>query len=221
MSRVILLISIPYKRVMTIIGGLAMKKICILILLGFMLVPGMLAKEKKAEKKGIKPALIILDVQNKWLPMMQQEGQKDAISYMDQLGKYFRKKGFPVILIYHSDPTYGPKPGTKDYEFPEAIEIADSDIKITKQFGNSFKKTNLEKILKEKGINTLFLTGLSGTGCVLATYYGAVDRDIKMFLVEKTILSPKAEYTGFVEEICQSVGFGALSLILQGAQDPS
>lgn len=46
------------------------------------------------------------------------------------------------------------------------------------------KNTDLDKILKEKDVNTLFLVGLSGTGCVLATYFGGIDHDLRESLPE-------------------------------------
>jgi nicotinamidase-related amidase len=150
--------------------------------------------------------------------MMQKEGQEMALKAMNELMNYFRKKKFPVVLVYHTTPNYGPKPGTEEFEFPKSIKIFPSDIKVTKNFGNAFKKTDLDKILKDKGINTLFMCGLSGTGCIMATYHGALNLDYNMFLIKGTILSPKAKHTEWVEEICQTVGYGALALILKGAE---
>ena len=149
---------------------------------------------------------------------MQKEGQETALQAINQLTGYFRTKKFPVILVYHTTPNYGPKPGSKEFEFPESIKIEASDIKVTKNYGNAFKKTDLDKILKDKGVNTLFICGLSGTGCIMATYHGGINLDYNTFLIKGTILSPKEKYSGWVEEICQSVGYGALALILQGAE---
>jgi nicotinamidase-related amidase len=62
-------------------------------------------------------------------------------------------------------------------------------------------------MLKEKGINTLFLCGLSSTGCVLATYLDAMNYDYEAFLVKDAILGPDAEQTNQIETI-----FNALDL---------
>jgi nicotinamidase-related amidase len=194
-----------------------MKKLLLIIVIIGLLNPFSWAGEKKADE-GVKPALLVIDIQNAFLPMMQPEGQKQGLWAMNELMKDFRRKGFPVIRIYHTSPGYGPKPGTKEFEFSEAVEIADSDIVIQKNHGNAFKKTDLQKKLKELGVNTLFLSGLSGTGCVLATYFGAYDLDYQVFLIKGTILSPKAAHTDLVEDICESVGYGALGLILRGAK---
>jgi len=76
-------------------------------------------------------------------------------------------------------------------------------------------KTNLKEILNEQGVNTLFLCGLSATGCVLATYFGAQERDYNVFMVEGALLSPSAEHTETIERIVDSVGWSGLELMLK------
>lgn len=44
----------------------------------------------------------------------------------------FRKSGFPVIRIYHTDKEYGPFPGTPEFEFPEKVTILPDDQKVVK-----------------------------------------------------------------------------------------
>ena len=195
-----------------------MKKSIFLVILLLIVTLSSFGNGENTKSKKIKPALLVVDIQNQFLPMMQQEGQKQTLYMINEYMQYFRQQKLPVFLIYHTTPGYGPKPGTAQFEFPKTIKIAPSDIKVTKNFGNAFKKTKLNKLLKDKGINTLFITGLSGPGCIIATYHGAYDLDYKVFLIKGTILSPKAKYTDWVEELCDSVGYSALSLILQAAK---
>ncbi|MFH1143411.1 MAG: isochorismatase family protein [Candidatus Eisenbacteria bacterium] len=69
-------------------------------------------------------------------------------------------------------------------------------------------------LLREKGCNAVFLCGLSSTGCVLATYHGAQDLDYKVFMVKDALIGPDAAQTDMIEDICDSVGFTALQVML-------
>jgi nicotinamidase-related amidase len=175
------------------------------------------APEKK-EDNEIRPALVVIDIQNIYLSMMDEMGKDIALWMINETMKDFRQKGFPVILVYHTDPNYGPKPGSEEFKYPASIEIKEKDLKIIKNYPNAFKKTDLEKVLREKGCNTLFLCGLSAVGCVLATYFGANDLDFNVFMIKNALISHNATYTKFVEDICETLGPNAITLILQNAK---
>ena len=107
--------------------------------------------------------------------------------------------------MYHSDLKRGPEPNTEPFEFPASIATTDDDQKIVKNYASAFTKTNLEQILRENGYNTVFLCGLSATGCVLATYFGAMEREFIVLMVEGALLSHDASYTKMIEDICYSM----------------
>jgi nicotinamidase-related amidase len=65
--------------------------------------------------------------------------------------------------------------------------------------------------------NTLFLCGLSATGCVLATWHGARNCDYKAFLVKNAIISHNAAYTKQVEEIFDAVSYDMVQLLIENA----
>jgi nicotinamidase-related amidase len=162
-----------------------------------------LAQEKKSEP--IKPALIIIDVQNAFLPIVEEREKTVATYMINAYIDMFRKHGLPIILVYHMSDEYGVVPGTPGFEFGDAFVLPAEVTKVTKTYPNAFTKTDLDKILKEKEINTLFLCGLSSVGCVLATWFGAKDYDYKAFLLKSSLMSHDAQYTKQIETI-----FGAL-----------
>ena len=96
----------------------------------------------------------------------------------------------------------------------------DDDLKIVKNFPSAFRKTELDRLLKEKEYNTLFLCGLSATGCVLATYHGAAERDYNVFMVKDAIMSPNRNHTKVIEDISDSVNFQTLMFILDHSLPP-
>jgi len=153
----------------------------------------------------LKPVLVVMDVQNRWMPMMDEEDRQAAPQRINELIALFREYDYPVIRVYHSDPKHGPEPGTEPFEFVGSIDITDDDQKVVKSHPSAFTKTDLEKTLRDSGHNTVFLCGLSATGCVLATYYGAIDREFQVIMVKGTLLSHKASYTKVIEDICYSM----------------
>ena len=89
------------------------------------------------------------------------------------------------------------------------------DAKVIKTYPDGFNKTDLDKIIKEKGSNTLFLCGLSAVVCVLATWIGAQNNDYTAFLVKDAIMSHNSDYTNHVEEMFDAVGYDVVKLIVE------
>jgi nicotinamidase-related amidase len=194
------------KKIIFLLVSLAMLSVCI-----------SQTQDKKPER--MHPALLVIDIQNQFLPMMDERDTAIPIYAINVYMDEFRKRGFPVILIYHSDKDYGPFPGTPEFEFPQGVKILPDDPKVIKTYGNGFTKTDLEKILRDKGINTLFLCGLSSVGCVLATYMGSQDLDFKAFLIKDAMMSHNSDYTNSIEEIFSALGYDAVTVMLDNAEN--
>lgn len=195
-----------------------MKKIFSLTLLILLIITIAGFSQDKPEK--MRPALVVIDIQNAFLPRMDKADVEPAMENINAYIDLFRKNGFPVIRIYHSDIKYeyGPKEGTEEFEFPKSVQIKPEDPKVIKHYGDGFNKTELDKILKDKKVNTIFLCGLSATGCVLATYIGAENYDYNAFFLKGAIISPKAAYTKNIEDIFEAVGYGVVKVMLNGAE---
>jgi nicotinamidase-related amidase len=174
-------------------------------------------KNKKQPIKKMKPALLVIDIQNSYLPMIPEHERRIALEMINGAIWMFREHGYPIIQIYHTDPVFGPKVRTRDFKFPSSVRVKASDRKIVKNFPNAFKKTDLEKILDTKGCNTLFLCGLSAVGCVLATHFAAKDLDYTSFMIKGALMSHDSQYTKFVEHVFETVGWTALKTMLECA----
>jgi len=175
------------------------------------------AAEKPVPVK-MQPALLVIDIQGAYLPEMDQQDVKRGMEGINYIIDLFRQNGFPVIRVYHAEPGGGPEPGTEAFEFPKTVHIQDTDPKVVKNYGSAFKKTDLDKLLRERGVNTVFLVGLSAVGCVLATYHGALDLDYRTFMVEEALISHDATLTRHVEEISRTIRYSALRLLLETAR---
>ncbi|MHB8095955.1 MAG: isochorismatase family protein, partial [Candidatus Aminicenantales bacterium] len=155
------------------------------------------------------------DVQNAYLPFMDEKDKKSGLEMINSFIALFRATGDPIIRVYHTDPKMGPAPGSEAFDFSKTIAVRDDDPKVVKNYPDAFNKTELDKLLKDKGCNTLFLCGLSAVGCVLATYNGALNLDYQVFLAKDALISHDAALTKAVQEFSQTIDFYALKLLLE------
>lgn len=177
------------------------------------------SQEKSSQaSKRIHPALIVIDVQNAFLPAIPEQEKNIGFYYINHYIELFRKYNFPVIRVYHTTPGEGPVEGTEPFEFPPAIKILQTDAKVVKNYPDAFNKTDLNKILKEKNVNTVFLVGFSATGCVISTFVGAMDYDYQPFLIKDAIMSPNSTYTDNIEEIFEAIGSSAVQLLIENSE---
>jgi nicotinamidase-related amidase len=165
------------------------------------------AAQQAPESQKMKPALLIIDVQKEYIPMMSKGDQDRAIEMMNWSMWVFRQYNMPVIRIYHKNEEWGFTEESPGFQFHDSLKISQDDAMIVKTYPSAFTKTELDSLLKEKEVNTLFLCGLSSVGCVLATYMDAASHDYKAFMIKDALLSHKQEYTEKIQEI-----FNALDL---------
>lgn len=165
-------------------------------------------------KEPIRPALLVIDIQKAFLPMMSSD-KEVAMEYINALIELFHKNGYPVIRVYHTSDEYGVTPGTEGFEYPETVKILPTDPKVLKTYADGFNKTDLDKVIKSTGSNTLFLCGLSAVGCVLATFNGAQNYDYKAFMVKNAIISHNAEYTKNVEQMFDAINYEIVQLLVE------
>jgi len=175
------------------------------------------AAQEKPRPVRANPALLVIDIQNAYLPLMAEQDKKMGMEMINHLINLFRKHQLPIIRVYHTDPKIGPPPGSQEFEYPKTVTIKDEDVKIIKNYPSAFKKTELDKVLKEKGVNALFLCGLSSVGCVIATFHGAMDLDYNVWLVEDALIGPEAEKTKAIQQIYHTrlINYYAIELLLE------
>lgn len=192
-----------------------MKKSILLILTLILVLNTLNAQEET--KKELKPALLIIDVQNAYMSSMDQSDKDLAVKHINWAIWLFEKYELAIIRIYHQDKEWGPAEDSEEFKFTEEVNIKEDYPMIIKHYGDAFNKTNLDKILKEKGINSLFLCGLSATGCVMSTFVGAKDHDYETFLIKNALLSPNADYTDVMENIMSTMDLESIMFLFEHA----
>ena len=195
-----------------------MKKLLFILPVIMLLTGYSVTGQDKTEPAGIRPAIVVIDIQNQFLPMIPESEKQLALYMINEYIDYFRALGFPVIRIYHTDPQWGPNPDSAGFQFPASVHIKSTDAMIIKNYPDAFKKTNLEKILLEKKCNTLFLCGLSSVGCVLATYFGAKNADFNAFMIRNAVMSHNSTFTNNIQDILNALDFEAIDLMLKNAE---
>jgi nicotinamidase-related amidase len=158
----------------------------------------------------MKPALFIQDIQNVWLydPDSNQDLRRSVEKRLTAINKaidWFRMRKLPIVVGYTEEREHGLLPGTKPFEVPGSVRIKKTDYAVTKHHANAFGNPKLGRYLKSKECDTLVITGLSASGCVLATYFGAFDWEIRPYLLKGCVASHKEEHVRFAEEICETV----------------
>ncbi|MBI4915120.1 MAG: isochorismatase family protein [Acidobacteria bacterium] len=194
------------------------RRIASLAILVLFAVPAVAATVAEKAPHRMKPALVVMDVQNAYLPYMDEKDTRIGLEQINYVIALFRDNGLPVVRVYHTDLAEGPPPGSEPFAFPKSVAVLDSDPMVVKNYPNAFKKTELDTLLREKGVDTVFLVGLSAVGCVLSTYHGADDLDYRVFMVKHALISHDAALTKSVYDICSTISNGPLKLLLETAR---
>ena len=163
----------------------------------------------------MKPALLIIDIQNEFFHLNQacSDSLKSAIECINAAVDLFRKKNLPIVVIQHKSEGQGLVPGKSGFDVPESVKVGSQDLRVVKTYGNSFTKTELAEKLRELGVDTVIVTGFCAEFCVLSTYRGAQDFDFTSIILKGSLASDNAEHIRFVEEISETISYGALKAL--------
>jgi nicotinamidase-related amidase len=166
-------------------------------------------------------ALVLIDLQH--AVVGRTTAPHSAAAVVDQcarLAAKFRKKGAPVIYVrvdlaqFRSpaadapsrDPN-GPPPPPNASELVPQAGWQSGDLLVTKRFWGAFEGTDLEAQLRQRGIETIVLGGISTNFGVESTARSAAGLGFAVVLVEDAMTSMEAEAHRFaVERIFPRLG---------------
>ena len=160
-------------------------------------------------------ALMVIDMQKEFYVGQTKDQMDRATEYINAVIPMFEEKGLPIIWVQDKDEGEGVVPGTDGFEFIDSLRPKPDAIRIHKTYGNSFNKTDVDKILKEHGVDTVVMTGFCAEFCVLSTYRGAKDLDYFPVILKNGIASTDESRKRFVEEISDTITYGVLAKLLQ------
>ena len=129
-------------------------------------------------------ALLIVDMLNDFVEdwgTLKIEGAKEIVPFIRGFKAGFEKKGAPIIYLCDShkknDPEFKFWPphcieGTDGAEVVKSLKPTKNDYLIKKNTYSGFHKTKLDKLLKQLGVDTIYITGVAMNICV---HYTAAD----------------------------------------------
>lgn len=148
-------------------------------------------RERKATIHIEHTALLAIDLQIYFYRFIQP-----VLKNIQRVVQSCREKAIPIIFTQHghTDVTLDGGAlrewwgqvilyGTKDWRFIPEVDIDSGDTIIQKKRYSAFYETELEKILREKGIQDLIITGVMTNLCCETTARDAFMRDFRVFFL--------------------------------------
>ncbi len=158
---------------------------------------------RQAQGLGKHPALLLVDIINSFTdpdcPLGSEAG--DVVEANRQLLHAFREKQLPVVfttVVYHDESQARVfrdripaldilEPGTHWVEVDPRLKPRSDELVIEKQWVSGFFKTCLDQYLKEQGVDSLVVTGLTTSGCVRATAVDGLQHDYKVVIPAQAV----------------------------------
>ena len=155
-----------------------------------------------------KPALLIIDVQNKFTELTDglkrsMLGKMETVNGAIDL---FRERGRPVVyMLFDGMGHLDREIDEPDSLIPEIRKPLDGEHQVHKTVMNSFHNTDLESILRNMDCDSIVIVGLVAHLCVAATYYSAYDHGIDPFILKGGIAATDEPNVEHVEAILNHV----------------
>jgi isochorismate hydrolase len=183
-----------------------------------------LLKELKPyrERKGVidpkHAALLVIDIQNFFHRIV-----RPVLENIQNVIQFCRQKNIPIIFTQHGHTDLRSDVGvlgqwwgqvilhgTKDWKFLPEIKIESKDIVLPKKRYSAFYETDLEKILRSKGIQDLIISGVMTNLCCETTARDAFMRDYRVFFLIDGTATGKDDHQ---LATLKNLGFGFATLM--------
>lgn len=152
---------------------------------------------------GTSPALIVVDAIKGFTdPSCPLGGDfTPEVAVIGQLLQVARANRWPVVfstVVYHSDDqasVFRAKvpalnlltPGSQWVEVDERLARQNDDMLLEKTHASCFHGTTLAQSLRQRGIDSVLVTGFTTSGCVRATAVDALQYDFRTFVVKDAV----------------------------------
>lgn len=117
-----------------------------------------------------------------------EDADLEAIPPTSRMGQRVLASG---RALHHDSPTTA----VHDRVAPEPGDIIVRKVRV-----GAFSTTDLDAQLRERGVDTLILAGISTSGVVLSTVRDASDRDYRVLVLADATADPDAEVHAFLTE---------------------
>lgn len=137
----------------------------------------------------VRPALLIVDIQEFYFPSENRPGlvnAEEASLRAKEVLQLFRDQHLPVVHVRHQSST--------GFEFNENVRPVEGEKVITKEEVNSFLGTDLLDYLHEKDINRLVIIGMQTHMCLEAAVRAAHDYGFECIVVQDACATKDLKY---------------------------
>jgi nicotinamidase-related amidase len=124
-------------------------------------------------------ALLVVDVQQ---GVVEDAHERDAVvANVSSLVEKARRERVPVVWVQHADK--GLAQGSDEWRIVPELRPDAAEPLISKQYGDSFEDTDLERVLAGLGVGRLVVVGAETDACIRSTLHGAFARGYDATLV--------------------------------------
>ena len=125
-------------------------------------------------------AVLVIDMQH---AVVDGAHRRDAVvGNIDAVVTKARAASVPVIWVRHHDE--GIIRGSDGWHIVPELTPTDAEPIVDKSYNDAFDDTQLEDVLAQLGVGSMFITGAQTDACVRSTLHGALVRGYDTILVE-------------------------------------
>lgn len=156
-------------------------------------------------------ALLLIDFQNDYFPTYSGAknplvGTEAAAKQGARLLAAFRQQRLPVVHVRHEFPTIEAPfflPDSDGAQIHSSVAAAENEVVIVKQQINSFRDTDLQKVLENAGIKRLLIAGAMSHMCIDAVTRAAEDFGYECTVAHDACATLDLEFNGITVPAAQ------------------
>ncbi|MGV3728767.1 cysteine hydrolase family protein [Hydrogenophaga sp.] len=145
----------------------------------------------------MKTALLIIDMQQ---GLCEGPGRADAtdqvIARINHVAAQLRAAGAPIVFIQHESTVGYLEHGTREWQLADGLALQPGDLRVRKKTPDAFLNTDLEALLKARGVEELVVCGMHTEFCVDTTTRRALALGYPVILVADAHTSAGNEVLG-------------------------
>jgi nicotinamidase-related amidase len=153
----------------------------------------------------MKPALLVIDMQNVSYAGESQRSMDRAARVINRAVELFRARVCPIVWVQNEVNEPDPARRIAKYEIISAFQPEKTEKRIAKSYLNSFFKTDLAEYLALEAVDTVIVSGYSAEYCVLSAYRGAEECGFTPIVLKDGIACERPERIRFVEDMCDTI----------------
>lgn len=148
-----------------------------------------------------KRALVVVDLQNEYLPSgkLPLVGIDAAVENAARLIENARANGDVIVHIRHEMPAADAPiftPGSEGVQIMPEVAPADGETVVLKNHPNSFRDTELKKLLDDAGVEDVVVIGAMSHMCIAATSRAATDLGYRTTVAHDACATMDLEFNG-------------------------